>query len=120
MSSRLPQWICHKRSLRKLLLADAGQGSVGGTKNRRDFASAIDFLRMEPKPFRRHKTEGANNYIKQPTAFIFARNQIGAAYNHLPAMLTRTLHNSPLKKRHSISGIDQTEPTDGGSRTKTS
>jgi hypothetical protein len=75
---------------------------------------------MEPKPFRRHKTEEANNHIKQRNAFIFARNPIGAAYNQLPAMLTRTFHNSPLKKRHSISGIDQTEPTDDGSRTQTS
>jgi hypothetical protein len=80
-----------------LLLADAGQGSIGGTKSRRDFASAIDLLRMEPKPFRRHKTEGANNHIKQPNAFIFARNPIGATYNQLPAMFTRTFHNSPLK-----------------------
>jgi hypothetical protein len=52
---------------------------------------------MEPKPFRRHKTEEANNHIKQRNAFIFARNPIGAAYNQLPAMLTRTFHNSPLK-----------------------
>jgi hypothetical protein len=80
------------------LLADAGQGSVGGTSSRRGFASDIDFLRMEPKPFRRHKTEGANNHIKQPNAFIFARNPIGATYNQLLAMLTRTFHNSPLKK----------------------
>jgi hypothetical protein len=52
---------------------------------------------MEPKPFRRDKTEGTNNYIKQRNAFIFARNPIGAAYNQLPAMFTRTFHNSPLK-----------------------
>jgi hypothetical protein len=72
---------------------------------------------MEPKPFRRDKTEGTNNYIKQRNAFIFARNPIGATYNQLPAMFTRTFHNSPLKKRNEI---DQTEPTDDGSRTQTS
>jgi len=53
---------------------------------------------MEPKPFRRHKTEEANNHFKQRNAFIFARNPIDATYNQLPAMLTRTFHNSPLKK----------------------
>jgi hypothetical protein len=95
-----------------LLLADAGRGSVGGTSSRRGFASDIDFLRMEPKPFRRDKTEGTNNYIKQRNAFIFARNPIGATYNQLPAMFTRTFHNSPLKKptfniRNRLDGIDR-------------
>jgi hypothetical protein len=41
------------------------------------FASNIDFLRMEPKPFGFHKTEGANKHIEQSDDFFFARNPIG-------------------------------------------
>jgi hypothetical protein len=47
---------------------------------------------MKVKPFRLHKTEGANNHIKQANAFIFARNPIGVTYNQLPAMLTNVIH----------------------------
>jgi len=50
---------------------------------------------MEPKPFGFHKTEGANNHVKQSDAFFFARNPIGVTYNQVPAMLTNTVHNSP-------------------------
>jgi hypothetical protein len=53
----------------------------------------IDFLRMEPKPFRLHETEGANNHIKQRDAFFFARNPIGVTYNQLAAMLTSVIHD---------------------------
>jgi hypothetical protein len=49
---------------------------------------------MEPKPFRLHKTEGANNHVKQADAFIFARNPIGVTYNQLTAMLTDVIHDS--------------------------
>ena len=45
--------------------------------SRRVFASNIDFLRMEPKSFRLHRTEGANNHIKQDDTVFFARNPIG-------------------------------------------
>jgi hypothetical protein len=48
---------------------------------------------MEPKPFRLHKTEGANNHVKQADAFIFARNPIGVTYNQLTAMLTDVIHD---------------------------
>ena len=57
------------------------------------FASDIDFLRMEPKSFCLHKTERANNHIKQGDAFFFARNPIGVTYNELAAMLTRVIHD---------------------------
>jgi hypothetical protein len=53
---------------------------------------------MKVKPFCRHKTEEANNHIEQGDALIFARNPIGVTYNQLAAMLTRTLHKSPLQK----------------------
>ena len=59
------------------------------------FASNVDLLRMEPKPFCLHETEGANNHIKQGDAFFFARNPIGVTYNRLPAMLTNTIHIFP-------------------------
>jgi len=74
-----------------------GRGALEVLRAEGDFASTIDFHRMEPNPFRRHKTQGANNHIKQPNAFIFARNPIGATYNQLSAMLTRTFHNSRSK-----------------------
>jgi hypothetical protein len=48
---------------------------------------------MEPKPFRLHKTEGANNHVKQADAFIFARNPIGVTDNQLTAMLTNVIHD---------------------------
>ena len=32
---------------------------------------------MKVKPFGLHKTEGANNHVKQADAFFFARNPIG-------------------------------------------
>jgi len=57
------------------------------------FASNIDFLRMEPKPFGFHKTEGANNHIEQGDAFFFARNPIGVTYNKLAAVLTSVIHD---------------------------
>ena len=56
------------------------------------FAPDIDFLGMEPKPFCLHKTEGANNDIKQGDACFFARNPIGITYNQVTAMLTDPIH----------------------------
>ena len=56
------------------------------------FASMIDFLRMEPKPFGFPRTEGANNQIEQGDAFFFACNPIGVTYNQLTAMLTDAIH----------------------------
>jgi hypothetical protein len=63
--------------------------------SRRVFASNIDFLSMEPKSFRLHRTEGADNHIKQGDTLFFARNPIGVTDNQLPAMLTNTVHKSP-------------------------
>jgi hypothetical protein len=62
------------------------------------FASQIDFLGMEVKPFRFHKTERANNHIKQGDTLLFAHNPIGVTYNRLPAMLTNAIHIS-LKRQ---------------------
>ena len=62
------------------------------------FVSQIDFLRMEVKPFRFHKTERANNHIKHGDTLLFACNPIGVTYNRLPAMLTNTIHAS-LKRQ---------------------
>jgi len=85
MGFPLAQWVCSKRSLRKLLLVNAGwQGSVGATSSRRGFAANADFLRMQSKSFRLHRTERANDHIKQGNAVFFARNPIGATYNQLP------------------------------------
>jgi hypothetical protein len=39
-----------------------------------------------------HKTEGANNHIKQGDACFFARNPIGVTYNQVTAMLTEPIH----------------------------
>jgi hypothetical protein len=47
---------------------------------------------MKVKPFCLHKTEGANNHVKQADAFLFARNPIGVTYNQLTAMLTDAIH----------------------------
>ncbi len=86
-----------KKKPAKLLLVNAGwQGSVGATSSRRGFAANTDFLHMQSKSFRLHRTERANNQIKQGNAVFFARNPIGPTYNQLPAMFTRTFHNSPL------------------------
>jgi hypothetical protein len=43
---------------------------------------------MKVKPFCLHKTEGANNDIKQGDACFFARNPIGITYNQVTAMFT--------------------------------
>jgi hypothetical protein len=56
------------------------------------FAPNIDFLRTEAKALRFHKTEGANNHIKQGDTLVFAYNPIGVTYNRLPAMLTIAIH----------------------------
>ena len=53
----------------------------------------MDCLRMKVKPFRLHKTEGANNHIEQGDAFLFARNPIGVADNQLVAMLANVIHD---------------------------
>ena len=65
------------------------------------FASNIDFFRMEPKSFRLHRTEGANNDIKQDDPVFFTCNPIGITYNQLAAMLTTALHKTPLRKKSS-------------------
>ena len=41
---------------------------------------------MEPKSFRLHRTEGANNHIKQDDTVFFAYNPIAVTYNQLSAM----------------------------------
>ena len=56
------------------------------------FASQIDFLGMEVKPFRFHKTERANNHIKHSDTLFFAYNPIGITYNRFPAMFTNAIH----------------------------
>ena len=56
-------------------------------------ARNIDCLRMKVKPFCLHKTEGANNHIKQGDAFFLARNPIAVTYNQLAAMLTSVIHD---------------------------
>jgi hypothetical protein len=66
------------------------------------FASNIDFLRTKAKPFRFHRTEGANNHIKQGDTLFFAHNPIGVTYNRLPAMLTNTIHIFFRGKEHAI------------------
>ena len=66
------------------------------------FASQIDFLGMEVKPFRFHKTERANNHIKQGDTLLFAHDPIGVTYNRLPAMLTNAIHISLKGKEHAI------------------
>jgi hypothetical protein len=43
---------------------------------------------MKVKPFRFHKTEGANDNIKQGDACFFACNSIGITYNQVTAMFT--------------------------------
>jgi hypothetical protein len=43
---------------------------------------------MKVKLFCLHKTEVANNHVKQADAFFFARNPIGITYKQLTAMLT--------------------------------
>jgi hypothetical protein len=48
---------------------------------------------MEPKPFRLHKTQRANNHVKQADAFIFTRHPIGVTYNQFSAMLTNVIHD---------------------------
>jgi hypothetical protein len=47
---------------------------------------------MKVKPFCLHKTEGANNHVKQADAFLFARNSVGVTYKQLTAMLTDAIH----------------------------
>jgi hypothetical protein len=47
---------------------------------------------MKVKPFCLHKTERANNHIKQANAFFFARNSVGVTYKQLTAMLTDAIH----------------------------
>jgi hypothetical protein len=66
------------------------------------FASKIDFLRMEPKPLRFHKTEGANNHVEQGDAFVFARHPIGVTDDQLPAMFTNVIHILFGGKEHAI------------------
>jgi hypothetical protein len=58
---------------------------------------------MEPKPPSFHRTEGANNKIKQGNALIFARHPIGITNNQLSAMLTNVIHNCPsMRNEHAI------------------
>jgi hypothetical protein len=48
---------------------------------------------MKVKPFCLHRTEGANNHVKQGDAIFFARNPIGITRNQLAAMLTDAIHS---------------------------
>ena len=66
------------------------------------FAPNIDFLGTEAKALRFHKTEGANNHIKQGDTLIFAYNPIGVTDNRLPAMLTIAIHGSFEGKEHAM------------------
>jgi hypothetical protein len=59
---------------------------------------------MEAKPLRFHKTEGANNHIKQGDTLVFACNPIGVADNRLPAMLTIAIHGCFGGKEHAMPG----------------
>jgi hypothetical protein len=61
---------------------------------------------MEPKPFRFHKAEGANNHIEQGDALVFARNPIGVTYDQLVAMLTGVIHIVPRRARNIPYWID--------------
>src|SRR4029077_7055981 len=63
----------------------------------------MEFLCMEPKPLRFHKTEGANNHIQQSDTFFFARNPIGVSYEQLPTMLTDRIHSASGSKEHARS-----------------
>ena len=64
------------------------------------FASQIDFLRTEVKPFGFHETEGTNNHIKEGDSLIFAYNPIGVTDNRLSAMLTNAIHVFMKKARN--------------------
>jgi hypothetical protein len=48
---------------------------------------------MKAKAFRFHKTERANNHIKQGYPLFFAHHPIGVTNDRLPAMLTNAIHN---------------------------
>ena len=48
---------------------------------------------MKVKPFCFHKTEGANNYVKQGDACFFARNAIGVTDYRPTAMFTSVIHD---------------------------
>jgi hypothetical protein len=48
---------------------------------------------MKVEPCCLHRTEGANNHVKQPDAFFFARNPIGVTDNPFTAMLTDAIHS---------------------------
>ena len=66
------------------------------------FAPNINFLGTEAKALRFHKTEGANNHIKQGDTLIFAYNPIGVTDNRLPAMLTIAIHGRFGGKEHAM------------------
>jgi hypothetical protein len=66
------------------------------------FAPNIDFLGTEAKALRFHKTEGANNHIKQGDTLVFAYNPIGVTDNRLPAMLTIAIHSYFEGKEHAM------------------
>ena len=48
---------------------------------------------MKVKPFCFHITEGANNYVKQGDACIFARNPIGVTHYRPITMFTSVFHD---------------------------
>jgi hypothetical protein len=48
---------------------------------------------MKVKSLCLHKTEGANNHIKQRDALVFARYPVGVTYDQLAAMLTSVIHD---------------------------
>jgi hypothetical protein len=47
---------------------------------------------MKAKALRFHKTERANNHIKQGDPLFFAHHPIGVTNDRLPAMLTNAIH----------------------------
>jgi hypothetical protein len=56
------------------------------------FASQIDVLCAEAKPFCFHITERANDHVKEGDTFFFTYDPIGVPYNGLPAMFTNAIH----------------------------
>ena len=56
-------------------------------------ASQMDFLSMEVKPFRFHKTESANNHVKQGDALFLADHPIDITYDLFSAVLANTFHD---------------------------
>jgi hypothetical protein len=58
---------------------------------------------MKPESLCFHKTQGANDHVKQSDPFFFARNPIGVTDNQLSTVLTNTIHTiTPMGKEYAI------------------